>query len=198
MAGSERLKQKILEEASLKAQANIQKAEAEASQITKAAKEDANIKKQEIISRAINEAQERKKRLIAGAELEARKERLKTKQEIIEDAFSKAIQKLLNLPDSEYEKILVDMILESVAKGDEEIIVSDTDKKRLSRDFIKDVNEKLIQKGMKGHVKISKEARGYTGGIIIKTGDVEINNSFEAIVRMQRDKIEAEIVKVLF
>ncbi len=198
MAGAERLKQKILEEASLKAQANLEKAEKEASEIMKAAKEEADNKRQMIIAKAEQEAEERKRRLIAAAELDSRKERLKTKQEIINEAFTKAIQNIIELPAIEYEKILVDMTAESITRGDEEIIMCDNDKERLSRDFIKSINEKIVQKGLKGNVKLSKETRSYSSGIIIKTGDVEINNSIEAIIRMQRDKIEAEIVKVLF
>ena len=36
-------------------------------------------------------------------------------------------------------------------------------------------------------MKISEETRNISGGFILKSGDIEVNNSFESIIRMYRD-----------
>jgi vacuolar-type H+-ATPase subunit E/Vma4 len=36
------------------------------------------------------------------------------------------------------------------------------------------------------------------GGFIVKTRGVEINNSFETLLRMERERIETEIADILF
>jgi len=47
-------------------------------------------------------------------------------------------------------------------------------------------------------MKYSEECRETEGGFILKSGDVEINCSFSSILRMEYNKIEAEVIKVLF
>jgi V/A-type H+-transporting ATPase subunit E len=51
---------------------------------------------------------------------------------------------------------------------------------------------------IKGNLRLAGETRDIQGGFIIRSGDIEINNSLEAIVKMRRDKLEAEVVKTLF
>ncbi|MDK2811745.1 MAG: V/A-type H+/Na+-transporting ATPase subunit [Petroclostridium sp.] len=198
MAGAEKIKEKILEEARLQAQKNLEQAEKEAAEIIQSAQKEAEQKKSEIIERAHKEAVDRKKRLIAAAELEARKQKLQAKQEVVEEAFTRVLNKLNSLPADQYQNILVDMVVRSVRKGNEEIILSDKDKQRLGADFINTINNQLKNKGIAGNVQLSNESRKIDGGFILKTGEVEINNSFEAIMRMQRAELEAEVVKVLF
>ncbi len=198
MVGAERLKEKILEEARQQARATVEKAEKEAAVIIDGAKKEAQDKKAEIIDKARLDAADREKRLIAVAELDARKQRLQAKQEVLEQAFTKTLDKLINLPADQYQEILLNMVVDSVTAGNEEIIVSEQDKQRLTPDFIATINKKLKEKGIAANVKLSNESRQIDGGFILKMGAVEANYSFGTIIRMQRDAIEAEVVKVLF
>ncbi|MFZ5985678.1 MAG: V-type ATP synthase subunit E [Bacillota bacterium] len=198
MSGVEKLKDRILEEARLQADANTKRAQDEAADIIEAAGKEAETKRKETIEKAKREAVEVKKRLIAVAELEARKERLKAKQEIVEEAFDKTLEKLNSLPDPEYQNILSDMIVNSVGSNSVEIVLSPKDKNKLSQTFIEDINKKLLAKGVTGSVRLADETRNINGGFILKSGDMEINYSFEAIIRMKRDEIESEVINSLF
>ena len=198
MAGAENLRERILEEARRQAQANIERAEKEAAQIIQAARQKAEDKSKSILEKAQREAEERRRRLISVAELEGRKQKLSTKQELIEEAFQKAVEKLNSLPDQRYREILTDMVISSVKSGDEEVIFSEKDRKRLGNKFIDNINKRLKGKGLKGDVKLSAETRDIDGGFILKKGNVEINNTFEALIRMRREELETEVVKVLF
>lgn len=198
MEGAERIVNKILEDARLQAQNNIEQAEKQAADIINSAKNEAEKKKNIIIENAKKEAEERKKRLIAVAELEARKIKLKAKQEIIASVFEQAIKTLNSLPPERYMEIITDMVLNSVKKGDEEIILSERDKSMLGDGFIGIINKKLKEKNINGNVKLSEETANINGGFILRSGNIEMNNSFEAIMRMRYNEIESEIVKMLF
>lgn len=198
MAGVEKLKERILEEARLQAQNNIKRAEEQASEIYKAAREEADIKSRAIIEKAQNDALERKKRIMSYAALEARKQRLKAKQEMVDEAFEKALDRLKSLSQKEYMGILADMIVKSVGDGGQEVILSQKDREAMGASLVETVNKKLEEKGVPGRVRLSDETRELGGGFILKAGNVEMNNSFEAVIRMQRERLEAEVVQVLF
>ncbi|AUG56229.1 V-type ATP synthase subunit E [Acetivibrio saccincola] len=198
MSGINKIKERILEEARLQAEETVKRAEEEASEIINSAKKEAEELKKQIIDKANSEALEVKKRLKAGAELEARKQRLQAKQEVVEEAFSQAIKKLNSLPDDQYFSIIVDLIVNSASNDSGEIILSGRDKERLPSDFEEKVNKNLSSKRSSGNFTLSDETRDINGGFILKMGNVEINNSFDAIIRMKRNEIEADVIASLF
>lgn len=198
MSGAEKIQTKIIEEARFLAEANIKRAEEEAANIISAASEEAEAKRKQIVEKAEEEAAEVKKRIIAVAELEARKQKLMAKQEVVDEAFEMTLKKLNNLPDIEYESILIEMISSSVETGHEEILFSSKDIKKLSPGFIDELNKRLSQRGIPANLKIPEETRNISGGFILKSGDIEINNSFESIIRMNREDMESEVIKSLF
>lgn len=198
MAGVDKIKERILEEARSQAESNIKRAHEEAANIIASAKKEADAKKADILEKAKKEALDVKKRLKSVAELEARKIKLQTKQELVEEAFKKTLEKLNSLPDEEYEKIISQMLLNSVESGSEEIILSPRDKKRLSPNFVEEINKKLAAKGIKGNLSLSEESRDIFGGFVLKSGDIETNSSFEALIRAKREEIEPEVIKALF
>jgi len=198
MAGADKIRDRILEEARQQAQTNIQRAKEEAARIISAAKEEADKRKNAIIEGAEKEAVERAKRLVSAAELEGRKKKLQTKQEMIKLAFDKAVENLNSFPRESYREILSSMILNSIKTGREEVILSKDDISKLGDGFIDSINKKLRERGINGGLKLSDESRNITGGFILKDGSIEINNTFEALVRMMHDELETEVVKVLF
>jgi len=198
MDGAEKIINKIKSDAKLQAESNIRKAQEEAIAIIKAAEEEAAEKYNNVMEKTRNEIDERRKRLISMAELEARKIKLKAKQDLIREVFSLAHRKLTSLSPEEYRNILSDMIVSINPNGNEEIIVSEEDRKKLGDSFIKIVNKKLKENQKSGEMKYSEECRETEGGFILKSGDVEINCSFSSILRMEYNKIEAEVIKVLF
>ena len=180
MSGAEKIQAKILEEARLLAEANIKRAKEEAAGMIKDASKEAEAKKNQIIKKAENEAADIKKRIISVAELESRKQKLKAKQEVVDEVFELALKKLNNLPDVEYQSILIEMISFCAKTGREEILLSPKDKQRLSPGFIDELNKTLQQRGISADLlKISDETRDISGGFILKSGDIELNNSLK-------------------
>lgn len=198
MEGAERIINKILDDARVKAENNIEQAKKQADSIIDAAEKEAEKKKAEILDNAAKDASETKKRLIAVAELEIRKIKLKAKQELITRVFEQVVETLNSLPAERYKEMISNMIVNSAKTGDEEILLSRRDKERVGNDIIGIVNAKLRERGLRSNMKISGDTVDIKGGFVLRSENIEFNNSFEAIIRMKYSEIEPQVVNILF
>lgn len=198
MTGIVKIKDRILEEARQLAKANIERAEAEAENILDAAKKKAEDRKRQIREKAEKEAAEIGKRILAVAKLEARKQKLAVRQEMVEEAFNKALMQFELMPEKEYLEMLYGMIVHTVESGNEEIFLCGRDLKRVGPAFVERINRAVADRGLQGNIRLSAQPIEISGGFILKSDLVEINNSFEVILRMKRDKLESEIHQLLF
>ena len=198
MAGVDNIKEKILQDAELKAKEIMDKARLQANEIVEKAKQKAESRAKEISQKSVYDVSEKKRIINSIVELEMRKDILASKQQAIEEVFDKVLERMNNFEDSRYEKVVFDMLLASVESGEEEIVMSEAGKGKLSADFISKLNKALAAAGKKGNVKLSDETRDISGGFILKSQGVEINNSFEAIIRLFRDEIEPKVAEIFF
>lgn len=198
MAGVEKIKEKILQDADSKANEILEKARLQAKETIEKANEKAAARVKEISQKSDYDISEKKRIINSIVELEMRKDILATKQQLIEEVFDKVLEKLNNLEDKKYEQIIFDMLIASVESGEEVVVMSESGKKKLSADFIGRVNKALEAAGKKGNVKISDETRNISGGFILMGQGVEVNNSFEAVIRLHRDEIEPKVAEIFF
>lgn len=198
MTGTEKIKAKILEDAKNKAFEIEEQARQEARSITDQALKEAEMKKAEILKKAEAEGQEVYRRLISVAGLEARKEILKAKQDMVEEAFAKAVEKITGLPGTEYQKMLEEMVAGAASDGAGEILLSERDRKRIDRNFTDNINRRLKTIGRNGTVALSDETVQTAGGFVLRYGDMEINGTFEIVFDMLRPQIENDVVNILF
>lgn len=170
-------------------------AAAEAAQIAAEYDQRCTQETEEILSRGRKTAEEREERLASVAQLEARKLILAAKQEVLEEAFRKALEDLLSLPEREYVELLAKLITKASQSGSEQVIFSQKDRPRYGKAAVTRANELL---GERGHLTLAVETRPIGGGFILSDGDVEVNGTFETLVRMQRREMDAAVAKVLF
>lgn len=52
--------------------------------------------------------------------------------------------------------------------------------------------------GEKGELTLSQETRSIQGGFVLVNGDVEVNCTFETLVRLRRGTMAGETAKLLF
>ena len=198
MTGTERIKTKILEDAKAKAVETEEQARQEAKEIMEKALADAEWKKDILLKKAETEGTEAYRRIVSNAGLDGRKEILKTKQEMVEAAFKKAMEKVASMPDNEYQRFLEDMVVAASAKGTGEIMLSAEDLKRIDNKFMSNIKTRLEKSGIKSSLTLSKETIQAVGGFKLKSGDVEINSTLEIIFEMIKPACESDVVKVLF
>ncbi len=198
MTGTEKIKEKILEDAKSKALSIEEQAKKEAQDILDKASYEAGLKKEAILKEAENEGMETYKRMMAVAGLEGRKETLRTKQDAINAAFAKALDRVCSLPDSEYQRLLEDMIVNAAVDGGGEIFLSQKDASRMDKSFISNINQRVGISGKSGIWSLSAQPVKTIGGFVLKSGEMEINSTFEIVFGMLRTELEGDVVKILF
>lgn len=147
---------------------------------------------------AAKRADDRYDRIISKAALDSRNALVAAKQRVIETAFHSALERIENMDASEYPSFLADMLLNNVECGDEEVILSASDKKRISPALLDDVNGKLLSQNRVGMLKWGGESDIIACGFILKKGGVEINCDIGSRLKMLRDDLEGEIASILF
>ena len=195
MDGIEKIIDRISSDAQREIEDVLAAAQAEAEKITAEYQAQAQAQADEILSRGEQAAVERGERLASVAQLECRKEVLRAKQEVIDEAFQLALRKLLELPQQAYVALLADLAVQASAKGNEALIFSVADRARVGKAVVVAANEKL---GERGRLTLSQETRPMQGGFILSDGVVEVNCTFETLVRLQRDTLSTQVADVLF
>jgi V/A-type H+-transporting ATPase subunit E len=197
MNGMDRISERILEDARAEATRIIEEAQERARSLKEKRIEQAEKHNEKLYKESLEKAEERKGRMLAVAQLEMRKEVLSVKQQIMDEVMEKVKDTIMSMPRDEYRKIVSHMLLEA-ARGDEEVFFSVADEERLDQSLIDEVNSKLIEQGKQGQLKLSPERGTFDGGFILKSGGMEINNTFGSLIRMSRDGVESRLAKILF
>lgn len=195
MNGIEKIIDRISGDAQREIDDVLAKARAEAEEITAQYQAQAKAEADDILARGERAAVERGQRLASVAQLECRKGVLAAKQEVIEEAFQLAMQKLTQLPQEEYVALLADLAVQAAAKGNEKLIFSVADRARVGKAVVVAANQKL---GDRGQLTLSQETRPMQGGFILSDGQVEVNCTFETLVRLQRGTLSTQVADVLF
>lgn len=196
--GAERICRRILTDARSQAEAIAAEAAQKSDLILAEAQKEAEKRREQILERAQKEAEELKRRILGMAQLDARKEMLAAKQELINEAFRQALEALSNLDDSTYFAVLRRMLLNAIKTGDEVVILSPRDKAKIPEEFWKDLKKELSASGRAGELTVSEGDAEISGGFILQSGGVEINNSFSSLLEMQKDELEVEVAALLF
>jgi len=192
------ISEKIISDAKIQADKIIAQAEDNANNITnKGRKEPDNIKKT-ILYKINQEASLKKSKILTEANLGVRKTILLEKQKIMEDVFGNALESILKLGNKDYQNFIKKLILDNIEKGDETIFIGSSDKNRISKDFIEDINKELKAKDKKGELKLSDSFLPIKGGIIIGSGTIRKNISLELLLKNVREESETQISKILF
>ena len=196
--GAERICRRIEADAGAKAENILADAAKKVDMMLSGTEREAEKRREQILGRAQKEAEEQKRRILGIARLDARKQMLAAKQELIKEALQQALEALSNLEEQDYFAVLKKMLLASIKTGEEIVILSPRDKARIPKSFWKEIQEELAAAGRKNKLSISKETFETSGGFILRSGGVEINNSFDSLLEMYRDELEMEAAAILF
>ncbi|MEN3190721.1 MAG: V-type ATP synthase subunit E [Atribacterota bacterium] len=192
------IKEKIISDAKNKANKIIEDANNKAKEIREKAKKESEDIKLKILNRINQEILLKKGKIITEANLGARKTILSTKQDIIEKTFNKALDKITKLDDRQYLNFIKKIILNNIEKGDEAIFISPLDKDRISKNFIKEINDELQANGKQGKLKLSSTYLDIKGGVVIGSDNIRKNSSLEIMFKNVREELETKISRFLF
>ena len=192
------ISEKIISDAKIQAGKIIAQAEDNSNNIIKKGKKEADNIKNVILYKYNQEASLKKSKILTEANLSVKKTILSEKQKIMEDVFGNALESILKLANKDYQNFIKKLILDNIEKGDETIFIGNSDKNRISKDFIEDINKELKAKGKNGELKLSDSYLPIKGGIIIGSGAIRKNISLELLLKDVREESETQISKILF
>lgn len=192
------IKEKIISDAKIEANKIINDANNKAKEIREKGVKEARGIKSKILNKTNQEILLKKGKIITEANLEAKKNILSTKQEIIDNTFNKALDEIINLDNKLYCNFIKKIILDNIERGDETIFISPSDKDKISKDFIKEINCELEAKGKKGNLKLSPSYLQIKGGVVIGSNNIRKNSSLELIFKKVREELEIKISQYLF
>lgn len=197
MTGIDSLKERLLNEDRKKASEIELEAKKKAEEIISSA----NIKAQQILDdikqKSEKDGKDKRDRLIARAELDSRNTILQAKQEAIDYILKTTLDRINSMSKEEYSDLIKRMIINNVHIGDEEVVLSIKDKDRITID-IDQINKELVSKGKRGLLRINSDYANIPSGFILRKSGLEINCTFESLIRGLRDELEADIASVVF
>lgn len=198
MNGIEKITARIIAEANAEAAATIAAAQAQAGEIGAANEKKAQEEYQACMRTGKVETEQRVQRLGNTARLEAKKEILALKQELIAAAYAKAKEKILNLPEAEYVAFLAAQAGKASISGDETIVLNETDKAKLGAQVAEAANALVKERGLEPKLTLAETTAAISGGLLLRKGAVEVNCALDSLVDMSRNSLDAEIAAVLF
>lgn len=172
-------------------------AETRAEAVAEEAKKEAASIREKLLEEGKASSRQERRRILTIANLESRKEILRRKQNLIEEAFQKASNHLKHLSDEQYQATVKKMLLGAVESGEEEVVISSRDEKRITPSFLKEVNKGLSGKGKPGKLRLSPQRRQFIGGFILRSSRKEIKCTFDSLLKESKDELEGEIARIL-
>ena len=192
MNGLERITSRIEAEAKSEIDGILDAGRAEAERVVRAWRERIDAESRELAAKGEREAAEHEERLKSAAGMDARKTVLAAKQEIVEAAYSLALDKLCKLDGEKKVALLAALLERASSTGTEEALFSAADRKDGAK-AIAAVNAKTGKT-----LTLAADAAPIRGGFILRDRNVEVNCAFETLVRLQKTETAGAVAKILF
>ena len=194
MNGIEKITQRIDADTQAEIDRILADAREKAAEITGKYKSQADAEAVSLAAKNEKTAAEREERLVSVAQMESRKVTLAAKQEVVEKAYQLALEKLRTMPAERYTAVLADLLVQAAPNGRGAVIFAPEEKKRIGEAAVRAANARLNG----GKLTLSEETRPLKGGFILSDGKVEVNCSFDTLVRLQKTETAGEVAKRLF
>ena len=198
MNGIEKITKQIASEAEAEINAILAQAEADAAATAESFAKQAQTEADELLRAGKENAQQRVMRQESTTRLEARKDILGLKQELVSAAYDKARKAILALDEDKYVAFLAAQAGAAALTGSEEIILSQADRDRLGEKLVAAANAAAAKRGLPGTMKLSDETRPVSGGLVLRRGSIEVNCTLDKLLEMTRSSLDAKVASVLF
>lgn len=189
---------KIQEEAAAEVAAILAAAKTKADVSAEKIIEEAHVKAGEIREESLLAAKEAAHRQELIAELEARKNSLDSKRQILEEAYLLAAKELAQLTDEKWKKLIIAIINNASVTGQEKLCVPAKDFAKYQNGFLLEINEALAIQGKRGNLSLAEDAAPFNDGVLLIGKNSDVDCSFATILQEMRRKTEREVAAILF
>jgi len=204
-AGTDKIVSSIMSDAQIKAESILAEAEKENDSILSEGNVEAAAEKEKILENAEKLAKMRYQQIISEAKMNSRRMELEAREEVIEEAFSKAEEKLKEIAFSdatEYKASLEKVITEAgteIGGGDLIVHVKESDMAKIKGNLPAIEKNISDQTGTPTKLEMGDNINTI-GGAVLKTknGEIEVNNTIEARMLRFKKSLRSEVAGILF
>lgn len=196
MAGLDKMKNQILDEAKAAAEVKVSEAKAKAEEILNQAKAEAAKKSESISHKSEAEVANYKERITSSIDLQRRTKILAAKQELISEVLDKAYESLSSMEVTEYFDMLLKMLEKYILPQEGSIYFSSVDLERMPAGY--DAKLKAIAQSKGGDLEVSTAGRNIENGFVLAYGGIEENCTLRAMFDEKKDELSDKVQEVLF
>ena len=197
MNGIEKITARITAEAEAEAAAVLAEAEKNADEVRTAFTARAAEAEETLLRQGTEELEQKMQRADRAARLDAKKAILGLKQELVSAGYLRALEKIRALPEDRYVDFLARQAAAAAVSGREELILSGEDRK-IGAAVVRQANALAAERGLPGELTLSEESRAFNGGVVLRSGAVEVNCTLDSLLEMSRGAMDAEVARILF
>ena len=198
MIGTERIVSHIQSEAQAEKDAVLAQAKAAAEGIAAEFAKKAETEAAELLRAGKEAAEQRVLRQERTNRLEARKDILGLKQQLVSAVYDKARQAILALDEDKYVAFLAAQAGAAALTGGEELVLGKGDRERLGDKIVAAANAAAAGRGLPGEMKLSDATLPADGGLVLRRGSIEVNCTLAKLLEMSHSALDAEVASVLF
>lgn len=198
MNGIDALIEKIDAKANRACEEKLAEAKAQAETVLGEYRSRGEAAARQIMERANAEAAAETLRAEGGDSLERSKKLLAAKHMMLNAAFERARNRLVNLSKDEKLAFFLKSLAAADCAGDELVLFNSRDRAELGAEAVARFNEALAAAGKTASLRLSEECREMDGGFILKSGNIETDCSMASVIAQTRTELSDEVVKVLF
>jgi len=150
-----------------------------------------------MLAQAEQECTQMEERMHRMADLDDRKELLKRKREVIDEAFALAKEKLQETKPKDRRAFYLRKVAE-FASGEETLIIGKDDADWFDDAFLADANKALKAAGKPGALTLQKERMEGCAGAILAHKGAQVRISFDSLLDEARAALEQDAARALF
>lgn len=184
--------EKVQKDAAREAEEIIAEANAHAENIIRRTEEENDAVKSGFARRFEVERPEIFRRREIVANLDVKKMVLQAQRDIINDVYAAALQKLCGMERDEYLGFCSALLDNAVITKEETVRVGAAEK-YCDKAWLDAYNKKN-----EARLVLAEEAADIAGGFILENGRIGVNCSWEMLIQMAQEKLEADVIKRLF
>ena len=204
-SGTEKIVSSILSDAKFKADSLSEEAENESKSILEEGEKIALMEKEKILEDGKKQSAMRYQQIISEAKMNSRRMELDSREEVIEESFKIAEEKLLKIASTEsaeYKESIKNIITEAaleIGGGDLILHLKQEDVAKIEDSISEIENDVKGKTGKETNLEIGTNINTI-GGAIVKTknGDIEVNNTIEARMLRFKKSLRSDVARILF
>ena len=204
-SGTEKIVSSILSDAKFKADSISEEAENESKSILEEGEKIALMEKEKILEDGKKQSAMRYQQIISEAKMKSRRMELDSREEVIEESFKIAEEKLLKIASSEsaeYKESIKNIITEAaleIGGGDLILLLKQEDMAKIEDSISEIENDVKGKTGKETNLEMGTNINTI-GGAIVKTknGDIEVNNTIEARMLRFKKSLRSDVARILF